>query len=639
MKQNDKTNRVEIPENFFVRVRKSTLISMVFLFVSVIVNGQSTTVFIDNFDRGTSSAFPGPGGTPVVNWTSFSTLDPPANIVTWGAAVGRVLQIFGTNTTASTGSPGRSYVVGTLSDFHPLFKSKLNENLADVTWTFNWRNNRSGSSLNGFNLGNSNYGQAVVLAATSSDLMTASGYAVTLLGTGSTTTSQRTVQIVRFENGLVSNTNITNIVASTAGTLLNLNYSSVKVVYNPSTDTWSLSLRSDAGEPLDPMIEDETLGYYTFVGSAVDDTYTDVSMTSCGFFYNHGITSTNSNAKAMYDNFGVRVAAEALSIDASLSDLSVSQDAVNYTTLMRFDPATKDYYQYYVTKNTHPLVNAVANDENATVDIVQAVNLRGTAEERKATITVTAEDTNVTDVYTIEFVETEYVYLTGLGSNGGGGSSSNGPAGWSYGGSFYYTNTLANGNNKYEGLAAYRLGTTSEFSWFALPKMKGIGTLSFYARKYESSVEGSIAVSVRKATEEEWTQVYSFGDIDNLNYQEFTVAINQQHNDSMYVRIETIKNAPGSYGYYFDDVAYTAYPGPGTDYTPELSREYRVRSIKSGFAIDVEHARVEIYNSIGMLQQSADINGTHQFIMNNPGMYIIRISMENEHTSTKYLVR
>ncbi len=76
-----------------------------------------------------------------------------------------------------------------------------------------------------------------------------------------------------------------------------------------------------------------------------------------------------------------------------------------------------------------------------------------------------------------------------------------------------------------------------------------------------------------------------------------------------------------------------------TGYTPILSIDYKIRSIQHGFAIDVEQAKVDVYNSIGILQQSADIKGTHQFIMNNPGMYILRISLAKGETSTICLVR
>ncbi len=288
-----------------------TLLTCCLILFPILVQAQPLTVFIDNFDRGSTTTFPGQGGTPVVKWTAYSTLNPSAKIITWGSTGSyegdRTLQIFGTNETADTGTPGRSYVVGPLKDFDSLFKSTLNKNEGDVTWTFNWRNIRFGatSPLTGFDLGNSNYGQAVVLVASSSNLMTANGYAVTLTGAGSTAVNERIIQIVRFENGLVSNSNITPIVTSTVGTLIGVNFSSVKVVYTPATNTWSLSHRDEGSIPKNPM--NEKLGAYTFIGSAVDATYTGDPMTSCGFFYNHGIATSGSISKAMWDNFGVKV--------------------------------------------------------------------------------------------------------------------------------------------------------------------------------------------------------------------------------------------------------------------------------------------------------------------------------------------
>lgn len=76
-----------------------------------------------------------------------------------------------------------------------------------------------------------------------------------------------------------------------------------------------------------------------------------------------------------------------------------------------------------------------------------------------------------------------------------------------------------------------------------------------------------------------------------------------------------------------------------TGYTPILNIDYKIRSIQNGFAFDAEHAKVDVYNSTGILQKSTYVNGNQQFVMNSQGLYILRISTAKGETSIKYLVR
>lgn len=301
-----------------IEIHGKGLVLCTFIFIVAFIHGQSTVVFFDDFNRGGSTTFPGSGGTPTMDWNPFSTIDPPANIVTWTGGDGRVLQIFNTNTTANTGVNGRSFISGSLSSFMPLFKTTLNDNVADVTWTFNLRGNRS--SLTGFDLGSGNYAPAVVLVATDPDFLSASGYAVTLTR-ASSTSNNGIYRLVRFQNGLVSNSNLTTIIESEPGIVVGSNYASIKVVYSPVTDNWKLYVRDDehATNPMNPF--DETQKSYVQAGTAiVDHNFTSVAMVACGFFYNHGINSTGPNSKAMFDNFGVKVAVETVTRNISPTD-------------------------------------------------------------------------------------------------------------------------------------------------------------------------------------------------------------------------------------------------------------------------------------------------------------------------------
>ncbi|MEA2041136.1 MAG: T9SS type A sorting domain-containing protein, partial [Bacteroidota bacterium] len=74
--------------------------------------------------------------------------------------------------------------------------------------------------------------------------------------------------------------------------------------------------------------------------------------------------------------------------DATLVDLQVDGE-----TIAGFSSGTYTYMYYVAFSEVQvPLVTAFAADENAQIQITQAVNLDGTQEERTTTIVVTAED-------------------------------------------------------------------------------------------------------------------------------------------------------------------------------------------------------------------------------------------------------
>jgi hypothetical protein len=269
---------------------------MLFLPINLIT-GQ-TTVFTDNFNRDLGVTPLTNGGTPTMTWTAATTASSASVYTTNAATVdptNYVLQIY----TGGTAAAGRSYVTGPLSTYSSPFASTLSSNTGNITWTFNMKTNRS-TALSGFDSGN--YGSAVILAMTSANPANTStnGYAVVLVKG----TTNNAVKLVRFANGLVLNSNVTTIIGPSSDLGAMTRYVSVKVVYVPSTNTWSLYYRDDASttDPTDP-----TTGTLTQVGSnTVNSTYTSSTMTSCGFMWNHSNGAGSSN-KAMYDNFKVQV--------------------------------------------------------------------------------------------------------------------------------------------------------------------------------------------------------------------------------------------------------------------------------------------------------------------------------------------
>lgn len=256
-----------------------------------------TVVFEDDFNRNESPLGP-TGGNPQMTWTVVSSAQGYAKTELIGGSNYRLAIFNGATSTASATATGRTYIHGPLSTFSSPFTSVLSNNSSDVTWTFNIRTGRPDGA--GFDASSNAYGYAVVLCATSSDFLTANGYAVTLRK-GVTYNS---VRLERFANGLVANDNLTTIIGPSSDLPGALNhYFSVKVVYTSGTNTWKFYSRYDGTSPVDPNGGVEPL---VLVGTAVDSEYTSSTMTSTGFFLNHQSTSWNSgNNKANFDNYKV----------------------------------------------------------------------------------------------------------------------------------------------------------------------------------------------------------------------------------------------------------------------------------------------------------------------------------------------
>jgi hypothetical protein len=256
-----------------------------------------TTVFTDDFNRGAVVSPLTNGGTPLMTWTTASTATNPGTSTTSLTTDPNYVAQLYTNTTTATA--GRTYITGLLSTFSSPFNPTLSSNTGTVTWTFNMKTNRS-TALSGFDA--SNYGAAVVLAATGADFTASgnNGYAVVLVKG----TTLNAVKLVRFTNGLMANSNLTTIIGPSPDLGSMTRYVSVRVTYNPSTNTWQLHYRDD-GSTTDPT--DPETGTLTQVGTdVINTTYTGVVMSSCGFFWNHSNGAYTSN-KGMYDNFKVKV--------------------------------------------------------------------------------------------------------------------------------------------------------------------------------------------------------------------------------------------------------------------------------------------------------------------------------------------
>ena len=269
----------------------------------VLLRGQ-TTVFTDDFNRGSVVTPLSNGGSPSMTYTTATTSTGSAST----GAISRTnlntgsdytLQILAANSAATptAQTAGATYTYGALSTFSAPFNTTLSSNVGDVTWTFNMRTNRT-TALSGFGAGG--YGSAVVLAGTNSTLTTSgNGYAVIEIKG----TTINTFKLIRYTNGL--NGTQTSIIAPGADFLSsNTSYVSVRVVYKPSTNDWQLYLRDDTSAGF----ADPSSGVTTQIGTTTtDNTYTGSAMTSFGFFWNHSATTNATSNTSLYDNFKVVV--------------------------------------------------------------------------------------------------------------------------------------------------------------------------------------------------------------------------------------------------------------------------------------------------------------------------------------------
>lgn len=184
------------------------------------------------------------------------------------------------------GTPGRLQVIGNTQTFQSPFRSQLDSIKADsLVWTWNMRQNYATTSqkLSGFAA--SKRGIAVVLLASDKDLTHASGYAVVQGGN-----SKVNYRLVKFQNGLIADANLTDIVAG-QDLKSPKNYMALKVVYYPATHIWRLYL--DEGNNA-AFVEPSDQTPYVLYGEAEDKTYTGTPLEYYGWFMNYtGSTAFN----------------------------------------------------------------------------------------------------------------------------------------------------------------------------------------------------------------------------------------------------------------------------------------------------------------------------------------------------------
>ena len=257
-----------------------------------------TTVFTDDFNRTSVS----PGGTPSATYTNAPGIatysgSQIAGTDAWSNvafAAGQLAQwVDGSGSSATVNS--YSQTSAPLSSYASLYNATLSSNTGLVSWTFNMR---TSTGATGF--GTTQNNAVVVLAGSNASFNNAgTGYAVTF-----NPASNKAIELVTYASG-ISGT-VTPLITSSVLLTNATDYASVRITYDPATNTWNLYVRDDGTA----AFADPSTGVTTSGGSVVNSVYTSVAMSVFGFYSHFSSTSTpttGNTSYAYYDNYSVSV--------------------------------------------------------------------------------------------------------------------------------------------------------------------------------------------------------------------------------------------------------------------------------------------------------------------------------------------
>ncbi|MDQ4123030.1 MAG: FG-GAP-like repeat-containing protein, partial [Acidobacteriota bacterium] len=279
--QNDSENILQPDLNFNLSGSNETAITS---------PSSVTTVFSDDFSTNTNAAYTTNGAIGASAWTVTRSGGD------WGARRNTSpAQLELTNDASATANADGWALASTpSSSFSSPYNTTLSSNTGLVTWTFNMRQPRSDPA--GFSAAAS-YGVAFILAGTSNtNNNTGNGYAVVLGQSGATDP----IRLAKYSGGIQST--LTNIITSNTTGLADFGteYLSIKVTYNPASNTWELFLRNDGTT----AFADPAAGTLTSQGTAVDNTNTGTSLPLMGAYWQG---STGTTQTAFFDNTTVTV--------------------------------------------------------------------------------------------------------------------------------------------------------------------------------------------------------------------------------------------------------------------------------------------------------------------------------------------
>ena len=258
-------------------IRSRQYFSAIVLVLATAPTQGQVTVFSDNYNRTALN--------PAPNSASYSVTATGDG----GASIASNILTLTNDASAGANANGKVSVAIPSSSFSAPYNSTLSLD-GSVTWNFNMQQVRSDPS--GFTGGL--YGVAFILAGTSGDFTTGNGYAIALGGSG----SADPIRLVSYTNGIATQASI----ITGTGTFgdIGAEYLSIRVTYSAPTNTWSLFGRIDGTT----SFANPTTGTLTSLGSAIESTYTGISLGRMGELWNF---NTAANQTALFDNVSVTV--------------------------------------------------------------------------------------------------------------------------------------------------------------------------------------------------------------------------------------------------------------------------------------------------------------------------------------------
>lgn len=267
--------------------RCSTLAATLLVAVAYCNRAEAVIVFADDFNRPNSTTIGSTAGPGSGTWNESQQ----------GFANGDVL-IADNQMLVDHNIGGTVYSVNTTTaGFLEPWNNVLNANPGKVTWTLNMQSSRP--NLTGFvntGTGAPQDGIGMALIANGAAVGATQGYGLFWGGTG--TGGLDPLTLLSF-NGFGSTQFITASMApfDNVGT----NYLSIRVEYEPSTETWTLFARDDGPTAFaDPSVD---TGYVN-LGSAFNNEHTSLSMSHLGMF---GSYSSSATDVYRYDNLAIDV--------------------------------------------------------------------------------------------------------------------------------------------------------------------------------------------------------------------------------------------------------------------------------------------------------------------------------------------
>jgi hypothetical protein len=294
----------------------------------------------DNFNRTASYVVGIPSSGGATSWSELqlaSGNDAPAQIFN--------NQLYLTNVDNTGAAVGNGFV-STSFDMSSKYSTIFTNALSDMNWIFNFKSSRAAPS--GFGTGNT-YAMAFIAGCDQADptSVTAKGYAV-ILGNSS---SPDPVKLVRFSAGI--NGTLTDICTSSVTT--ETNYYSVKLIYTPCNNQWSLQVRDDGSS----AFADPTTNTATAV-LATDGTHVSVDLKYVICEFKHG-SSVGENCK--FDNIFIPTNG------STISTYTWNGSTTNYQTATAWTPGRNcpKVTDILVFDATSPATSTVINVPNQTI--------------------------------------------------------------------------------------------------------------------------------------------------------------------------------------------------------------------------------------------------------------------------------